>query len=282
MTNGWEAATEETGAEVDSRTGKKIRMGRIFNQRSGRSIIVAYSHGILMGPRPGMKTLQEMQRVTQSVVRADGLMVTPGMLSRLEDAFVGKDHPSLVVHLDYQSFSRDILPYREGATVELAQVEDVLAAGADAIMTYLYVGYEDPEREKMEIERNARLARACERWGLALIIEPRSARERRNAEDKSNPELLAMYCRISAEIGADIVKCIYPGNVEALRTVVQGCPAPVLVAGGAKADKPEDAYRQAQSAMESGAAGLVFGRNIYESNKPAAELAHYRKIVHGE
>src|SRR3712207_7049815 len=52
------------------------------------------------------------------------------------------------VHLDYQSFSRDILPYREGATVELAQVEDVLAAGADAIMTYLYVGYEDPEREK--------------------------------------------------------------------------------------------------------------------------------------
>ena len=70
------------------------------------------------------------------------------------------------------------------------------------------------------------------------MIEPRSARERTNAEDKTNPELLAMYCRISAEIGADIVKCIYPGNVEALRTVVQGCPAPLLVAGGAKADNP--------------------------------------------
>ena len=52
---------------MDSRTGKKIRMGRLFNQRSGRSLIVAYSHGILMGPRPGMKTLEEMRRVTQSV-----------------------------------------------------------------------------------------------------------------------------------------------------------------------------------------------------------------------
>jgi fructose-bisphosphate aldolase, class I len=277
-----EAASEGIGAKMDSRTGKKIRMGRLFNQRSGRSLIVAYSHGILMGPRPGMKTLEEMRLVTQSFVRADGLMVAPGMLSRLEDAFVGRDHPSLVIHLDYQSFSRDILPYREGATVELAQVEDVLAAGADAVMTYLYVGYEDPEREKMEIERNARLARACEKWGLALMIEPRSARERTNAEDKTTPELLAMYCRISAEIGADIVKCIYPGNVEALRTVIQGCPVPLLVAGGAKADKPEDAYRQAQSAMEAGAAGLVFGRNIYESNKPAAELARFSGIVHGE
>jgi fructose-bisphosphate aldolase, class I len=115
-----------------------------------------------------------------------------------------------------------------------------------------------------------------------MMIEPRSARERTNAEDKTNSEVLAMYCRISAEIGADIVKCIYPGNVEALRIVVQGCPAPLLVAGGAKADKPEDAYRQAQSAMEAGAAGLVFGRNIYESNEPAAELARYRRIVHGE
>jgi class I fructose-bisphosphate aldolase len=91
-----------------------------------------------------------------------------------------------------------------------------------------------------------------------------------------------MYCRISAEIGADIVKCIYPGNVEALRTVVEGCPAPLLVAGGTRAGKPEDAYRQAQGAMEAGAAGLVFGRNIYESNEPAAKLARYRRIVHGE
>jgi class I fructose-bisphosphate aldolase len=187
-----------------------------------------------------------------------------------------------VIHLDYQSFSRAILPYREGATVELAGIEDVVAAGADAVMTYLYLGYADPEREKMEIERNARLARACERWGLALMIEPRSAREAAHPEDKTDPELLAMYCRIAAEIGADIVKCIYPGSTETTAEVVRGCPVPVLVAGGRKADSPEDAYGQARSAMDAGADGLVCGRNIYEADDPSAALARYRAIVHGE
>ena len=50
----------------------------------------------------------------------------------------------------------------------MGEIEDVLAAGADAVMTYLYMGYEDPEREKLEIGQNARLARACERWGVAM------------------------------------------------------------------------------------------------------------------
>ena len=267
---------------MDARTGKKIRMGRLFSQRSGKSLIVAYSHGVLMGPQPGMRNLAEMKRLTQAVHLADGLMVAPGLLPALEDAFIGRDRPSLVVHFDYQSFSRSILPYREGASVALATVEDVVAAGGDAIMTYLYVGHADPEREKMEIERNARIARACERWGLVLMIEPRSAREQPHAEDKKDPKLLAMYCRISAEIGADIVKCIYPGGTEAFAEVVDGCPAPVLLAGGAKAESRERAYAVAQSAMDAGAAGLVFGRNIYEMENPTAETARFYRIVHGD
>ncbi len=147
---------------MDSRTGKLIRKGRLFDQKSGKTIIVAYSHGVLMGPRPGMRTLEEMHRVAQSVSQANGLMVAPGMLTNLEDAFIGKARPSLVIHFDYQSFSRDILPYQQGATIELAQVEDVVSAGADAIMTYLYMGFNDPELEKLEIERNARFVKGHE------------------------------------------------------------------------------------------------------------------------
>jgi class I fructose-bisphosphate aldolase len=267
---------------MDSRTGKKIRLGRLFNQDSGKSLIIAYSHGVLAGPRPGMMTLADMRRVTQAVARADGLMVTPGMLMLLEDAFIGKDRPALVLHLDYQSFSRSILPYPEGATAALAQIEEVVAAGADAVMTYLYLGYVDPEREKMEIERNARLARVCEQWGVVLMIEPRSAREATYPEDKTDPALLAMYCRISAEIGADVVKCIYPGNLDALTQVVSTCPVPLLLAGGSKAERPELAYEKAQIALEAGAAGLVFGRNIFEAADPAAEVARFRQIIHRE
>jgi class I fructose-bisphosphate aldolase len=266
---------------MDARTGKKIRLGRLFDQTSHKALIVAYSHGVIMGPRPGMHNLDEMRRVSLSVGRANGLMIAPGLVTQLEESFIGRERPSLIIHLDYQSFSRDIMPYGEGATVEMAQIEEIIAAGADGVMTYLYMGYEDPEREKMEIARNARLARACERWGIILMIEPRSAREASNPADKTDSKILELYCRISAEIGADLVKCIHPGQEEALRSVIDGCTAPVLVAGGSRAEKTEQAYARAESAMRAGAAGLVYGRNIYEASDPAAELDRYLRIVHG-
>jgi DhnA family fructose-bisphosphate aldolase class Ia len=266
---------------MDARTGKKIRLGRLFNQESRRTLIVAYSHGVLLGPQAGMGSLEEMKRVSLCLGRANGLMVTPGMVTLLEDAFIGRERPSLILHLDYQSFSRNILPYGEGATVEMARMEEVAAAGADGVMTYLYMGYDDPEREKMEIARNARLARDCEKWGLLLMIEPRSAREARSPADKTDPKILSLYCRVSAEIGADLVKCIHPGEETALRRVIEGCPAPVLVAGGARAEQAELAYSQAESAIRAGAFGLVYGRNIYEASDPAAELDRYLRIVHG-
>ena len=267
---------------MDSRTGKKIRMGRLFNQRSGKAIVVAYSHGVLMGPRPGMLTLEEMQRTAHAVQKADGLLISPGMVRHLEDAFVGRDRPSLFVHMDYESFDRSALPYAEGSTVDLAAIEDVVAAGADGIMTYLFMGYSDPEREKMEIIRNARLARACERWGVVLMIEPRSARQAQHPEDNSDPVVMSMYCRIAAELGADLVKSIHPGTTEDLRRIVMTCPAPILVAGGARQGDPEEAYAKAQSAMDTGAVGLVFGRHIYEAPDPSAEMARFSRIVHKE
>lgn len=267
---------------MDSRTGKKIRLGRLFRQESGRTLILAYSHGVLMGPQPGMSSLAEMRQAAMSLGKADGLMVAPGMVSKLEEAFIGRNRPALVVQLDFQSFSRRVLPYKEGATVEMGEIEDALAAGADAVMTYLYMGYEDPEREKLEIGRNARLARACERWGVALMIEPRSARERTHPEDKTDAQVLGLYCRVAAEIGADLVKCIYPGSAEALHEIVEGCSAPLLLAGGARGDTLDQAYRQAQDAIQAVAAGLVFGRNIFQADDPAAELDRYLHIVHGD
>jgi class I fructose-bisphosphate aldolase len=265
---------------MDARTGKKIRLGRLFDQKSHKTLIVAYSHGVIMGARPGMRTLDEMRRTGLALGHANGLMISPGLVTQLEESFIGGQRPSLIVHLDYQSFSREIMPYDEGATVELAQIEEIVAAGADGVMTYLYMGYADPEREKLEIARNARLARACERWGVILMIEPRSARESRNPADKTDPRILGLYCRISAEIGADLVKCIHPGDEDALRSVIEGCTAPVLVAGGARAEKPERAYARAETAMRAGASGLVYGRNIYEAQDPAAELERYLQIVH--
>lgn len=265
---------------MDSRTGKKIRLGRLFDATSQRSLILAYSHGVLMGAGSGMNSLAVMRQRIDKMRRANGLMITPGMVKHLEDQFVGRDRPSLVIHMDWQSFSRNTLPYEEGSAVELATVEDLVCAGADALMTYLYVGHRDPEREKMEIERNARLARACDRLGMVLIIEPRSAREKYEPSDKSDVDVMSLYCRMSAEIGADIVKCIYPGDADKMAQIIAECPAPVLVAGGARKDSPAAAFQMAENCMQAGAAGLMFGRNVYQSDEPEVMLDAFLRIVH--
>lgn len=265
---------------MDSRTGKKIRMGRLFDSNSQRSLILAYSHGVLMGSAAGMRTIDDMRARLDAMRRANGLMIAPGMVKYLEDQFVGKDRPSLVIHMDWQSYSRTVVPYEEGSAVELATIEDLLKAGADALMTYLYIAQRDPEKEKMEIERNARLARHCDQLGMPLIIEPRSAREKYEPSDKTDVEVMSLYCRISAEIGADLVKCIYPGNAAKMQRIIEECPAPIMVAGGAKKESQQDSLQMAEDCMRVGAAGLMFGRNIYQSDDPQATLDSFLEIVH--
>lgn len=267
---------------MDSRTGKKIRMGRIFNENSKKSLIVAYSHGVIMGPLSGMRTLDEMTRVAHAISEVDGLMVAPGMLTLLEDAFIGKRRPSLFLHWDYQSYVRGVLPYPVGSTVELGDVANAAAAGADAIMSYQYIGHRDPELEKNEIKKNAQLARACEQFGLVFMVEALSARENTNPEDKKDAKVLSLSCRIAAELGADIVKCQPPGGLDNIEEIASTCPVPLLLAGGAKTETPEMAYQIAKDSMDAGAAGLVFGRNIFEAANPAEEVRRYREIIHGE
>lgn len=267
---------------MDSRTGKKIRMARFFNQQSGNALLVAYSHGVIMGPLPGMMTLAEMEKACDEMAAVDGLMVAPGMLPKLEEYFIGHDRPALMVHMDYQSYVRETLPYDQGGTVELASVEQALAAGADGIMTYLYVGHPDPEIEKLEIERNARLARECERLGVVFMVEALSAQLRRHPEHRTDIAIQTLGCRIAAELGADMVKAFYPGSLENVTEMARTCPVPLMLAGGAKAADPEEAFGNADDAIKAGASGLVFGRNIFEANDVPATVQRYREIVHGD
>lgn len=267
---------------MDARTGKQIRLGRLRDTESGKYFIVAYSHGVLMGAIPGLRTRAELRNFTRSVSDVGGLMVTPGVLPLVEEAFIGRDRPSLVIHLDWQSYSRSTLPYDQGACAQLADIDQVVAAGADAVMTYLYIGHDDPREERAEIERNARIVGECRRYGLPVMIEPRSSRERLTPTDKTDVEIMSMYCRMSAELGADLVKCIYPGTTELLAKIVEECPVPLLVAGGARKDDPASGFEIAHSAMAAGAEGIVFGRNIYQAEDPASVVRTLNGILRGD
>ncbi len=272
---------------MDARTGKRIAAGRLFDPTSGRAIVVALSHGILLGPSAGMESVAQLRTTALALRAADALMVAPGLVEPLEEAFVGRDHPALVVHADWQSASRAV--FRDGsdgapaiaAAATTASAEEAAAAGAIAVMTFLYAGFDDPTLERDEIDRNAAMARSSERAGILHIIEPRSVRERTRPQERHDPAVAAYLARIAGEIGADIVKIIHPGSRQALAAVVEGCPSPVLLAGGAEAEDPERGEELAADAIATGCRGLVFGRAVVRAPDPAAALARYRAVVHG-
>lgn len=268
---------------MDSRTGKRLRLARILSQDDGRAMVVAYSHGVFRGALPGMRTLGEMRRMVEKLRTADAIMLSPGMVRHLEDAFLGKGRPALIIQADWMNVGRppDLLGYAEGCSVAMLQAEEALAAGADAIMSYLWLGASDPDHEKEEIARNAAYARACERLGLPLIIESRAIRQETEA-GRVNVKLLKLHTRIAAELGADLIKTKYSGDVESFAEVVAECPVPVLVAGGERKSTLEEALAIGRDALTAGAAGLVFGRNIVQDADPEAALARFLALVHGK
>lgn len=269
---------------MDARTGKQVRLGRLVRPETGRSVVVAASHGVMSGPPAGLRTTKEIRSVFARLRRADGVMVSPGMLSLIAESFVGRDRPALVLHLDWKNHARSIYtPGKdgrgEGVLASLADLGAVAAAGVDAVMTYLYLGHYDTALERAEIERNAATARACERLGLGLIIEPRSALEGTDP-DALSAKVVSLYCRIAADIGADLIKVLWPGSTEALATVTETCFAPVLLAGGPGGDDLADTLRLAHEAMTAGAAGVMFGRRVFRSPDPDETLASLAGVVH--
>lgn len=269
---------------MDSRTGKHINYGRLFNPTSGRTIVVAASHGVLRGPLPGLESETAMHHTLAAVAAADAIMMSPGMLPRFEQHVIGQDRPELIVEVDWKNSGRGIYepPGSQVTSAQIASIEASAAAGAVAVMTFLYVGQDDVTLERAEIERNAVLAATCDRFGLLCIIEPRSAQERVNSALASSRDVVSWYCRLAAELGADAVKCVWPGDADVFAAAVEGATAPVLLAGGADGGNLRDTLQLFRDALDAGASGVMAGRRVYTSGNPVHAMEAIRQVVHAD
>lgn len=260
--------------------GKKIRLGRILDPHTQKSVAVAFDHGFSSGPMPGnVKPRQTMAKLVEG--GADAVLVAPGVARLCADFFVGKSAPALILRLDWTNMFRpgERLGYEEGRTRLIATVEDAVRFGADAVLTFMFVGYEDPDVEAREIEKNALVARACEAAGIPFIIEP-MARGLLAGPRRYDAELIRMHVRNAAELGADAIKTDYSGAKETFESVVEGCPVPILIAGGPKTETLEAGLKMVEGAMQAGAAGVLFGRNVFQAEDPVNMLRAIRAIVH--
>jgi len=245
-------------------SGKTRRIRRIMRTDS-KTFIIAMDHGVTLGPVRG---LENMQETVKKVVKggADAVLVHKGIAKHVDTHNTG-----LIVHVSASTK----LGSKPNLKVGVCTLEEAVRLGADAVSVHINIGSEEEDRM---LEFLGSLSEQCDSFGIPLLamMYPRGP----NIKDENEFGVVSHAARIGAELGADIVKTVYTGNQESFRRVVRGCPVPVVVAGGPIMKTDLDVLELAESSMKSGAAGLSFGRNVFQHEKPEAICKALSAIVH--
>ena len=235
-----------------------LRMGRL-GTAAGSVVMVPMDHGISMGPLAG---LQDPRPMLLAAAAGGATCVT------LHKGLVPAAAPvagklGILLHL---SASTDRAPDPDDKRL-VATVEEAVRLGCDGVSIHVNLG---SATEARQIEDAGRVSGACAEWGMPLLamVYPRGPK----VKDPHDAALVAHAARLGAELGADLVKVPYTGSYDSFRTVVQGCPVPVLVAGGPRRDKPETLLQDIRDAQRAGARGVSIGRNVFQASEPQAAL----------
>ena len=247
--------------------GKEIRLERIMDRNTKRTIIVPMDHGVSNGPIEG---LIDLGRAVDQVAEGGANAVLGHVgLALHGHRKTGRD-VGLILHL---SASTAIGPDPNNKVV-VNTVTNALRMGADAVSMHVNIG---ADSEARMLEDLGRVSVECMGWGMPLLamMYPRG----RKISDEHQVEHVKLAARVAAELGADIVKTVYTGNPESFREVTSGCPVPVVVAGGSKTDD-RATLELIAGAMEAGAAGISIGRNAFQHPQPARFIRAASMIVH--
>jgi putative autoinducer-2 (AI-2) aldolase len=242
--------------------GLKNRVARMFPAGSGNSVMVAVDHGYFMGPTRNLENAKAT--ILPLLPHADALALTRGILRTSVPA---------------SSTTPIVLRVSGGATIlkdDLSDetittsMEEAVRLNVSAVALSVFIG---APHEHQSLANLSTLVDEGEECGMPVLAITAVGKEL----EKRDARYLALACRVSAELGAHLVKTYY---CDGFAKVVDACPVPVVVAGGPKLDTIEAALTLAHSAIADGAKGIDMGRNIWQSEHPVAMLKALRAIVH--
>ncbi|KYH41155.1 MAG: aldolase [Candidatus Bathyarchaeota archaeon B26-2] len=260
--------------------GKVLRLSRIIDPKDGRGVVVAADHGFMLGSIKGAFNLEETLRKV-ILGGPDAVLLSPGQASRLYHLFCGRKAPSILIRADWTNAFRTkkyALPSRKVVRAMAAEAKDALALGASGIVVYYFIGCRD-EAEALNFELMASFARECNEIGLPFIVEPVPLGERVTGANYA--DLVSASIRMAVEVGADAIKAPYTGDIDTFKKAVDAAgEVPILILGGAKAATVRDALEVVAEALEAGASGVVYGRQVIQAEDPEAFVKSVRAVVH--
>lgn len=252
--------------------GRKIRLSKLINTYSKKSLLLPLDHGATVGPISGIaKMRQTLDCVAASGASVQGVIVHRGVAANSSPTAWDVPAP-LVLHLSAST----ILARDSTHKVLVAQVEDALAMGADAVSIHVNLG---ALAEAGMLRDFGMVANQCDRWGVPLLAMMYTHGEFGAASTSTR---IKHSARVAAELGADLVKVNYPGSSDSMAEVVDGCFIPVLVAGGERGASDAQLLDMVTDALLGGAAGVCIGRGVFQSSDPAGLLSKLNQLVHGE
>ena len=240
--------------------GMQNRLARIFNPKTGRTVMLAFDHGYFQGATTGLERIDV--KIMPLAPYADTLMLTRGILRSIVPP----------------SFSQSIVMRASGGTSMLKElsneeiavdIEDSIRMNVSAMAVQVFIG---GEYEKQSIINMTRLVDQGTRYGIPTLAVTAVGKDM-----VRDARYFRLATRICAELGAHYIKTYYVEND--FETVTASCPVPIVIAGGKKI--PElDALKMAYNAIQQGAAGVDMGRNIFQSEAPVAMIKAVRSVVH--
>jgi len=248
--------------------GKKIRLERIIDRNSRKTVIIPMDHGVTVGPIDG---LADMRTTIGKVVTggANAILMHKGIVQAGHRG-AGRD-VGLIIHLSGgTSLSPD-----PNAKELVCTVEEAIKLGADAVSVHINLG---AETDKEMLRQLGQISERCFEWQMPLVAMMYTRGPK--IQDEYDVQNVKHAARVGAELGADIVKVVYTGSVESFAGVVEGCPVPVVIAGGAKMGSDEEIFNMVEGALQAGAAGVSIGRNAFQHDDPTKMVQALSKMVH--
>ena len=240
--------------------GMSNRLSRVFRPDTGRTVMLAIDHGYFQGPTTGLERVD--LNIVPLVPLADALMCTRGILrstvpptSRTPVVLRASGGPSILKELSDEQIAIDI--------------EDAARLNVAALAVQVFIG---GANETRSVHNMTRLVDLGLRYGIPVMGVTAVGKELTR-----DARYLRLACRICAELGAQFVKTYYVD--EGFETVTASCPVPIVMAGGKKLPELE-ALTMAHHAISEGASGVDMGRNIFQSDNPAAMLRAVAAVVH--
>jgi fructose-bisphosphate aldolase, class I len=254
-----------------AQAGKAYRMGRIFGL-DGKTVVLPLDHGSMLGRVSGLEDPVAAIE-TFLPLSCDGFLIGPGLTARSASLFANRNAPARLLTIDSYWKAGDV-----GKTAMIAGVSTAGALGADAVKILMPWNTPAPQRAAT-VSMVSSVVEAAAPLGIPVMAEPIAFEMERGPEAVS---IEADGCRMAMELGVDILKVAYPGDVATLASWRSELHLPIVMLGGPQGGTTADLLAMVADAVRAGANGIVIGRRVWQRpiDEAAALLEKLYAIVH--